>query len=195
MLQNLLIIASLGTGFLVILATNPIHSVLALASTVTLVTTILISEPILAVEFLPILFIIVYVGAIAIIFLFVIMMLDIKYIELKDNATRYIPIGLIIGCIFLLEIYYIVSSNIGAPDVSLLFYQDWSALFATTSNIVQLGQYLYTDGFILFLVSSLVLLVAMVAAIVLTLHHEGLELVKRQDIFDQLQRSQDIPKF
>ena len=194
MLETILSLGALTTGVIVILAKNPIHSVLALASTVSFVSVLIISSPTLSLEFLPILFVIVYVGAIAILFLFVIMMLNIRYLEVKDNATRYIPIGLIIGIIFWIEIYWLVEKNIGSEKEVFGAYQDWAQLYPSVTNIVQIGQFLYTDGYIQFLVSSLVLLVAMVSAIVLTLHHESWELVKRQDLFVQITRDQDIPR-
>ena len=193
-IQTILTFAALTTGVMVILAKNPIHSVLALASTVGFISMIIISSPALSLEFLPILFVIVYVGAIAILFLFVIMMLNIRSIEVQDNATRYIPVGLLIGIIFLIEIYALVNNNLGQDVTIFGNYQDWAKIYPDVSNIVQIGQFLYTEGYIQFLVSSLVLLVAMISAIVLTLHHESWELVKRQDLFVQVSRSQDIPR-
>ena len=124
----------------------------------------------LGLEFLPILFCIVYAGAIGIMFLFVVMLLNIKLVEISENATRYLPIGVIIGFIFLYQIYFFSS-------------------LVQLSNIEQMGQLLYTDYFLYFLVSSLVLLVSMIGAIVLCLYHE--EGIKRQDIFSQVATEYD----
>jgi len=134
----------------------------------------------LGLEFLPILFCIVYGGAIGIMFLFVVMLLNIKLVEINENATRYLPIGMIIGFIFLYQIYFALS--VGTYEAS------WEMVYFTglveSSNIEQLGAVLYTDYFIYFLVSSLVLLVSMIGGIVLCLYHE--EGIKRQDLFGQV---------
>jgi NADH-quinone oxidoreductase subunit J len=94
----------------------------------------------LGVEFLALLFMIVYVGAIAILFLFVVMMLNIKLEELKDNATRYVPIGLIIGLVFIVEVLIILES-----DISFVAPLDAPFNFLPLSNIQTIGQILYTD--------------------------------------------------
>jgi len=189
MIENIFIIGAIISGILVITANNPMHSVLALVISFTNISGLLIASPLLGVEFLALLSIIVYVGAIAILFLFVIMMLNIKIIELKENSTRYVPMGMLIGLIFLFEIYYIVSEGLFAPDLSFSPQTiDWSSIYQSCTNIQQIGQYLYTDGFIWFILSSFILFVAMIGAILLSLHHENLDLVKRQDLFVQITR-------
>lgn len=172
-------IGAITSGFLVITANNPINSVLALVLTFANISCILIEFNI---EFLGLLFLIVYVGAIAILFLFVIMMLDLKLVELYENTTKYIPLGFFIGILLLLELSTIAkdTTNIEILNKEVLLNTN----LVTNTNLEMIGQYLYTDGYDLFLVSGMILLVSMVGAIVLTLYHE-LD-VKRQDIFSQV---------
>lgn len=168
------------SGWKVITSKNPIISVFWLVVAFACAAFLLI---LLGVEFLPILFIIVYVGAIAILFLFVVMLLNIKLVEITENATRYVPIGIITGLIFLYNIYFGIDSfKIGS--ITLIDYiNDFNNINKVT-NIEQIGELLYTEYWIYFIVSSLILLVSMVGAIVLSLHHE--ETVKRQDLFAQV---------
>jgi len=172
--QLLLLFFSIGaiiSGFLVISAINPINSVFGLILAFTNVSFILL---ILEIEFLALLFLIVYIGAIAILFLFVIMMLDIRLVEIFENSTRYLPIGFFIGIIFFLELIVLIDEENGFLNISYDSY----------TSIQWLGNLLYTDGFYYFLISSIILLIAMIGAIVLTLYHESD--VKRQDIFTQV---------
>jgi NADH-quinone oxidoreductase subunit J len=138
-------------------------------------------------EFLSLLLIIVYVGAILILFLFVVMLLNIKVVELNENTTRYVPIGAIIGLIFLYQVYFLLTSELSSwqPSWSI---QDFTFILKVT-NIEQLGILLYSEYWIYFLVSSIVLLVSMIGAIVLCLFHE--QTVKRQDIFAQVATEYD----
>ena len=162
-----------------ITAKNPIMSVFWLVLAFVNVAFLLL---LLGLEFLPILFLIVYVGAIAILFLFVVMLLNIKLVEISENSSRYVPIGVIIGLIFLSQIYSIFAGSFTSftPDFS---YEDFGTIVSMT-NIELLGSLLYTKYWIYFLVSSLILLVAMIGAILLCLYHEGL--VRRQDLFAQV---------
>lgn len=173
---------ALISGFLVISAKNPIHSVFFLVVAFANASILML---LLGVEFLSILFLIVYVGAIAILFLFVVMMLNIKSVEMADNATRYVPIGFIIGFIFLVEVYILVEGSIQSrPSDFILETANYGVLwYPSSGNITALGQVLYTEYYIWFLVASFILLVAMIGAIVLTLEHES---VKRQDLFGQI---------
>jgi NADH-quinone oxidoreductase subunit J len=111
MAETLVYIFSFGaflSGFLVISSTNPIHSVFSLVMCFANSSILLLM---LGYEFLALLFLIVYVGALAILFLFVVMMLNVRLVELIENSTRYIPIGSIIGIVFLLELLLIVDSQ------------------------------------------------------------------------------------
>lgn len=182
-------IGAIISGLMVISSTNPMHSVFALVLTFVNASVLLL---LLGIEFLAILFLIVYVGAIAILFLFVVMMLNIKLVEIRDNATRYVPVGFLIGLIFLFEILIIVDKEIvSSPNQEFSVFldptgsiNDLSGLIYNSTNVQLLGQLLYTEYYLLFIIASLILLVAMIGAIVLTLYHE--EEVKRQDIFAQI---------
>jgi NADH-quinone oxidoreductase subunit J len=128
---------------------------------------------------------IVYVGAIAILFLFVVMMLNIKLVEILDNSTRYAPVGFIIGFLFFTSLVSILDQEILIWDVSS-HYEFSSRAIAPVLNATNMASVLYTDHFTSFIIASLVLLVAMVGAILLTVFHE--KSVKRQDIFVQISR-------
>lgn len=172
--QTLLYIFSIGaiiSGFVVISAINPIHSVFGLILAFMNVSFILLM---LEVEFLAFLFLVVYIGAIAILFLFVIMMLDIRLVEIFENTTRYLPIGFFIGIIFIIELSIIIDEEKGYLN---LINEEFT-------SIQWLGNLLYTEGFYYFIISSIILLVSMIGAIILTLYHESE--VKRQDIFTQV---------
>jgi len=168
-------------GLMVITAKNPVHSVFYLVLAFISASLLLI---LLGVEFLPVVFMIVYVGAIAILFLFVVMMLNIKLVEILDNSTRYAPIGFIIGFIFF-------NSVISILDQEMLSWESGYELslgrsIAPTLNAVNMGSVIYTNHFTSFIIASLILLVAMIGAIMLTIFHE--KSVKRQDIFVQISR-------
>jgi NADH-quinone oxidoreductase subunit J len=177
-------LSAIFAGSKVISSSNPIHSVFWLILAFINAAFLLL---LLGLEFLPILFCIVYAGAIGIMFLFVVMLLNIKLVEISENATRYLPIGVIIGFIFLYQIYFVFTSGVSNYASNWDVY-DFSSL-VQLSNIEQMGQLLYTDYFLYFLVSSLVLLVSMIGAIVLCLYHE--EGIKRQDIFAQVSTEYD----
>jgi len=165
------------SGWNVITSKNPVSSVFWLVLAFANASLLLL---LLGLEFLPILFIIVYVGAIAIIFLFVVMLLNIKLVEISENATRYAPIGTIVGLVFLYEIMRIFNLETIEKDMNSI---DYTNIFQET-NIKLIGQLLYTEYWIYFIVSSLILLVSMVGAIVLCLYHE--KGIKRQDLFAQV---------
>lgn len=177
----------LTSSIMVIGAKNPIHSVLFLILVFCNATGLLI---LLEVEFLAMIFLVVYVGAIAVLFLFVVMMLNIKIIELSENLFLYLPIGAFIALIFLFEIFLVIDTDL-MPVFSkragdLINFVDWSSKVTYTSNIAQLGNIMYTYYFYLFLVASMILLVAMIGAIMLTLHRN--KTVKRQEIYKQISR-------
>jgi NADH:ubiquinone oxidoreductase subunit 6 (subunit J) len=168
---------------MVIIAKNHIHSVFYLVLVFLNGAGLFI---LLGVEFLAIIFIIVYVGAIAILFLFIVMMLNIKLVELNENMLRYLPIGALMAIIFFFEIFLLIDN-----DFISLYYNDskdsfmvsWDIHLMNFSNLEILGLHVYTLYFPLFWMASFILLVAMVGAIVLTLH---LQInVKSQDVFKQ----------
>ena len=157
-------VAACGSGVMVIISKNPIHSVLFLILVFLNGTGLLV---LLQVEFLAMLFLIVYVGAIAILFLFVVMMLNIK--QLDETISRYIPVGAFIGFFLLVESVLLTSSEFGSLT-QVGSFQDWEETLVALSNIQVLGHLLYTRYSVLFLLSGMILLLAMVGAIVLTLH-------------------------
>lgn len=170
--------SAIFSGWKVITNKNPILSVFWLVLAFVNGALLLL---LLGVEFLPVLFIIVYVGAVAILFLFVVMLLNIKRVEIGENTTRYAPLGVIIGLLFLYQIFYL--RELTEEGVLNLESYNYSCLINVT-NIEEIGSILYTEYWVYFLVSSLVLLVSMIGAIVLCLYHE--EGIKRQDLFGQV---------
>jgi len=197
MVEILIYIFSFGafvSGFLVISSTNPVHSVFSLVMCFANSSLLLL---IFGFEFLAFLFMIVYVGALAILFLFVVMMLNIRLVELIENSTRYIPIGIIIGIVLLIELLIVVdkqfSMNPSNEDISLFYTNNNftnNIKLVDYTNIETIGQMLYTEGYIYFLVASIILFIAMIGAIVMTLYHE--ENVKRQDVFSQISTEIDL---
>ena len=242
---------SIASGIIVIRARNPVHSVLFLILVFCNAAGLLL---LLGLDFFAMIFLVVYVGAIAVLFLFVVMILNIKVAELNESLSRYLPIGGLIGIIFLCEVFAIVDSDLipmiqgtrlepwsfctnfspsttityneeaiskidwslgkaaAAPLLEALcsnatgegyldfyglylhkamsslqevwpFFVEWSSLQKPTSNIQAVGQLIYTYYAYAFLVASLILLVAMIGAILLTMH-KGVQ-VKRQEVFEQ----------
>jgi NADH-quinone oxidoreductase subunit J len=186
-LIGLLGIGAVYSGLMVISSRNPVHSVFYLVLAFITTSLLLI---IMGIEFLSILFIIVYVGAIAILFLFVVMMLNIKLVEIMDNTTRYVPIGFIIGLIFLSLISSMIDfnslsiTNAQEGAQSLAINQTYFLSKSSPLNIESVGSILYTDYFLFFIIASFILLVSMIGAIILTIYHE--EKIKRQDLFSQI---------
>jgi NADH-quinone oxidoreductase subunit J len=172
---------------MVISVRNPVHSVLFLILTFLGVSGLLLLSEL---DFLPLMFIIIYVGAIAVLFLFVVMMLDIKISEIKGDSFKYLPLGSFLGFIFCFEVLINTSQSIAIStnDLDFFLYDiNWLTKIDYISNIKALGQLLYTHYFLYFLESGIILLVAMVGAIVLTLEFEK-KPVHKQFIFRQLSR-------
>lgn len=161
------------SAIFVIISKNPIHSVLFLVLSFFNVAALLI---LLKVEFISIIFIIVYVGAIAVLFLFCVMMLNVKLVEISEIALRYLPLSGFLSLIFLLEIFYILFNffNLGFINLNLNIlinnnFMDWIELLNNNfTNIKVIGQLIYTYYFMIFIIASLILLVAMICSIVLT---------------------------
>lgn len=136
-------ISAIFSSIIVISAKNPIHSVLALVLTYLAACGIMV---LVKVEFMALLFMIVYVGAIAILFLFVVMMLNIKYEELKDNATRYLPLGLIIGLVFLIEVLSALDKEtLGGRGTNEISSYLGELQISNRFNIEVVGSIIYTD--------------------------------------------------
>jgi NADH-quinone oxidoreductase subunit J len=175
----------IASGFMVIAARNPVHSVLYLILAFVNASGLFVM---LGAEFLAMILIVVYVGAVAVLFLFVIMMLDVDFAELRQGFLQYLPLGGLLFLIFVLELGGVVFSWAFAPDIS----QSFAAPIpppASVTNTAALGQVLYTRYIYFFQASGLVLLVAMVGAIVLTLRHKPN--VKRQNIAEQVARTKE----
>lgn len=176
----------LVSGVMVIQARNPVHSVLFLILVFFNVAGLLI---LLGLDFFAMIFLVVYVGAIAVLFLFVVMMLNIKLAEINEKRLRYLPIGGLLGILFLFEIFCIVDNDLiplFSEDYSFFLsgiFVQYSSLIESVTNIESVGLCIYTYYFYFFIIASLILLVAMIGAIVLTMH-KGVY-VKRQQVFKQ----------
>jgi NADH-quinone oxidoreductase subunit J len=182
-------------AFFVIISKNPIHSILSLILVFFNAASLLI---LLGAEFLAMLFVIVYVGAVAVLFLFVIMMLNIKAANLSISMYRYLPISLLFGSVFFSELFimfyfdlasvnsYKLNSIIDFDFVNQNYLVLWEDSVYFFSNVVVLGQLLYTYFSYPFILSGVILLVSMIGAISLTLHRRND--IKRQYIYKQIQR-------
>lgn len=171
----------IGSALMVISARNPVHSVLFLILAFVNAAGLFLLA---GAEFLAMILVIVYVGAVAVLFLFVVMMLDIDFAELKQGFLQYLPVGAMIGLAVAVELVLVVGSWALAPGSA---GRAASPMTPGLSNTAALGRVLYTQYFFLFQTAGLVLLTAMVGAIVLTLRHKPN--VKRQIIADQNARN------
>jgi NADH-quinone oxidoreductase subunit J len=173
---------AIASGVMVVSARNPVHSVLFLILAFFNAAGLFI---LMGAEFLAMILVIVYVGAVAVLFLFVVMMLDIDFAQLRAGAMKYLPVGLVVGLILLAELVLVFGSWAIAPQVASVA----AAPTPTASgfnNTRALGDLLYTHYFFAFQLAGMVLLVAMIGAIVLTLRHRvG---TRRQVIAEQLAR-------
>ena len=180
-------VAAVAAGVLVVSARNPVHSVLFLIVAFFNAAAMFI---LIGAEFLAMILVIVYVGAVAVLFLFVVMMLDIDFAELRAGFMRYLPIGALIGVILFAELLFIFAHWAIAPGLAGLRSAPMPAGVAAISNTRALGDLLYTRYIFAFQAAGLILLVAMIGAIVLTLRQRvG---VRRQRIAAQLARPRDV---
>jgi NADH-quinone oxidoreductase subunit J len=173
-----------ASAVMVIVARNPVHSVLFLILAFVNASGLFI---LMGAEFLGMMLIVVYVGAVAVLFLFVIMMLDVDFVELREGFIQYLPIGIVIGGIFMFELLLVVGAWVINPSVTKTIA---AAIPANVSNTEALGLVLYTKYIHYFQLAGMVLLVAMIGAIVLTLRHKAN--VKRQNINVQNARTPDM---
>lgn len=173
------------SAILVISAQNPVHSVFFLVLVFFTSAFLLF---LLEVEFISLLFVLVYVGAIAVLFLFVVMMLDIKITKYEKDLLFYLPIGGFLGIIFFLEVFLSLRENLVPlfPSSGREIYTNWLGIVDSLTNLDVLGQILYTYYFFYFLIAGIILLVAMVGAIVLTLNFT--QKAKHQFVFRQILR-------
>ena len=174
------------SSLMVISTKNPVHSVLFLILAFLNAAGIFV---ILHAEFLAMILIIVYVGAVAVLFLFVVMMLDIKTTIEKSNILQYLPIGLFIGFVFIAELVIVlINTKLELSNMQIL--SNPLNKFAELSNTKAIGSILYTDYILHFQLAGIILLVAMIGSIVLTLRERTG--VKRQSVVEQLSRSSKI---
>jgi NADH-quinone oxidoreductase subunit J len=173
-------IIAVASAFMVIASRNPVHSVLFLILTFVNAAGLFMLA---GAEFLALILIVVYVGAVAVLFLFVTMMLDVDFASMRQGMLQYAPVGLVVGIILLLELLLVGGSFILPVDSGA---SAMVPIDAGISNTRAIGQLLYTRYVFLFQGAAGVLLVAMIGAIVLTLRHKSN--VKRQDVFRQTGR-------
>ncbi|MFY0690949.1 MAG: NADH-quinone oxidoreductase subunit J [Paracoccaceae bacterium] len=170
------------SGLFVVIARNPVHSVLWLILAFLSSAGLFV---LLGAEFVAMLLIIVYVGAVAVLFLFVVMMLDVDFAELRGELAKFVPLAGLIGVILLMELALVFGVWETAENATAL--RDAVAPpLSETQNTAALGQLIYTKYIYLFQAAGLILLVAMIGAIVLTLRHRVD--IKRQDILSQIYR-------
>ena len=172
-------IVAVLSALMVISSKNPVHSVLFLILSFINAAGLFI---LLGAEFLAMILVIVYVGAVAVLFLFVVMMLDINFIKLREGFLQYLPFGSLLGIVLLTELAIIFFSD-KLTDMNLVEYNKLPS-FKEIENTKDIGLVLYTDYFYLFQLSGLILLVAMIGSIVLTLRQR--EGVKKQSIQNQV---------
>ena len=177
-------IVLVGSALMVISSRTPVHSVLFLILAFFNAAGLFMLA---GAEFLALMLVIVYVGAVAVLFLFVVMMLDIDFAELRQGILQYMPIGLLIGVVLAIELLMVAASWVVAPETAA---GSAIAINDTISNTRALGQVIYTRYVFLFEGAGMVLLVAMIGAIVLTLRHKPG--IKRQDISAQVARTPEM---
>ncbi len=172
---------TVASAFMVVASRNPVHSVLFLILAFVNAAGLFL---LLGAEFLAMLLIVVYVGAVAVLFLFVVMMLDVDFAEFRQGFLNYLPVGALIGLIFAVELLLVVGAWVIDPQI---VRAPVAAIPAGITNTEAIGRVLYTQYVYYFQAAGLVLLVAMIGAIVLTLRDRPG--IKRQDIAQQNARS------
>ena len=177
-------LTALVSAVLVVSCRNPVHSVLALIATFFAVSGLFI---LLGAEFLAMLMMIVYVGAVAVLFLFVVMMLDIDFVELRVGFSKYLPAGIVFGSVLVFELGLILSNWTFSGSLAL---NAASPNPPEVTNTIALSKVIYTDYIYLFQLAGLILFVAMIGAIVLTFRENSV--VKRQNVVEQIQRDGSV---
>lgn len=176
------------SSLMVIVVQNSVYSVLFLVlSFVSAASLLLLFEC----EFLALIFVIIYVGAIAVLFLFIVMMLDIKIATSSKDTIKYFPVGFVIGAIFLVEIFLIITENFKSNPYSQTgitnYYVNWYDKLDFFTDIESLGQIMFTQYVLQFLIAGNILLLATVAVVVLTINTNPKN--KTQVIFKQVSRN------
>ncbi len=173
----------IGSAFMVVASKNPVHAVLFLILAFFNAAGLFV---LLGAEFLAMILVVVYVGAVMVLFLFVVMMLDVNFAELRAGYLKHLPASVTVGLLLLVELIFLVSAWVTAPD---LVRDAPMPPASEVSNTQALGKVLYTQYVYLFEAAGLILLVAMVGAIVLTLHHK--RDVRRQSVAAQVARTRE----
>jgi NADH-quinone oxidoreductase subunit J len=179
----LLALVTVGAGFAVVSARNPVHSVLFLILAFFSAAGLFV---LMGAEFLAMLLVVVYVGAVAVLFLFVVMMLDVDFAALRQGFARYMPLGGLVAGALALEMV-VVATTVAYNGAARLNPEPAAYGGVSVTNAEAIGRVLYTDYIYFFQAAGLVLLVAMIGAIVLTLRHKPG--VKRQLVADQVLRT------
>ena len=167
------------SAIMVISSKNPVHSVLFLILSFVNGSALFV---LLGAEFLAMILVVVYVGAVAVLFLFVVMMLDINFIKLREGFMQYLPFGALLGIVLFVELSLLIFANL-VNEKSIVEYNK-QPFFSKIENTEILGNVLYTEYFYLFQISGLILLLAMIGSIVLTLRDRTG--VKKQSIYKQI---------
>ena len=175
----LLATVTVASGVMVISARNPVHSVLFLILAFFNSAGLFI---LIGAEFLAMILVVVYVGAVAVLFMFVVMMLDINFLRLQEGFMQFLPVGLLVGLVLLAELVLVGGTWVARGSAIVAVPPDGAV---TVSNTAAIGNLLYTQYFYLFQTAGMILLVAIIGAITLTLRHRP---VRRQDIGQQVNR-------
>ncbi len=173
-------IVAVASALMVIASRNPVHSVLFLILCFANAAGLFMLA---GAEFLALILIVVYVGAVAVLFLFVVMMLDVDFASMRQGMLQYAPVGVVVGIILFLELLLVAGSFVIAPEIAS---NAVVPIEEGVANTRALGQVIYTRYVYLFQGAGAVLLVAMIGAIVLTLRHKAG--IRRQDVFKQTAR-------
>ena len=171
----------IASAIMVVVARNPVHSVLFLILAFVNAAGLFM---LMGAEFLAMILIVVYVGAVAVLFLFVVMMLDVDFAELRHGLLNYLPIGFVVGAVLLAELLFVVGAWVIEPSVPKTIA---APIAGDVSNTQALGEVLYTRYVYFFEAAGVILLVAMIGAIVMTLQHKPD--VRRQRVGEQLART------
>ena len=176
----LLAFVAVAAAFMVVAARNPVHSVMYLILTFFSAAGLFI---LMGAEFLALLLVMVYVGAVAVLFLFVVMMLDVDFVELKQGFLSYLPIGALVAIVLLLEMIMVGAAYVAGETKTVVVRE------TGISNLEAFGRVLYTDYAGIFEAAGFVLLVAMIGAIVLTLRER--DGVRKQAAMAQMERTKE----
>ncbi|WGH77660.1 NADH-quinone oxidoreductase subunit J [Jannaschia ovalis] len=175
-------VLTVSGGLMTVVSRNPVHSVLWLILTFLSTAGLFV---LIGAEFVAMLLVIVYVGAVAVLFLFVVMMLDIDFAELKAEMAKYVPLAGLIGIVLLMQL--VIAYGVWEVAEGVVVAENLRSVIPTAElNTAALGLILYDDYFLMFQLAGLILLVAMIGAIALTLRHR--KDVKRQNVLHQMWR-------